>query len=95
MIIDRISRQRTSGQGVEILLGSLESTLNAGVDVVALLEIYIFEEVAADGARGNGIAVHFDSLHVRNRAFDGHQASTKIFVDTRATVGFCHRSILA
>jgi hypothetical protein len=95
MIVDGIARRGAGRKRFEVFAGFFESTLDASVDVVALLKVYVFEEIAADGARGNGVAIHFDSLNVRNRAFHGHKPLTEIFIDAGTTVGFRHRRILS
>ena len=53
MIVDGIARGRPRGERPEIFLCKALSTLNARIDVVALLEIDVLEEVSADGFRRN------------------------------------------
>ena len=81
MVIHHIARRMLSRQRVEIKLRKFERPGNAAVDVVALLKVDVLEEVAANRARGNGVAIHIDARQLRDRAFDRHQALAKIFVD--------------
>src|SRR5262249_17388079 len=90
MIVDGIAWWRARCERLKIVFGQLESTLNARIDVVTLLKVDVLEEIAANGSRGNGIAVHLNSLDVRNRSFDRHQALAEIFVDAWRGVRFGH-----
>ncbi len=90
MIVHRIPRRRPRWKRYEIIFRPLQGLLNALVDVVTLLEVDVFEQVAAHRTGGNGIPVHVDSGEVRNRAFYRLQSFAQIFVDARVWVGFCH-----
>src|SRR5579872_2791437 len=66
------------------------SPSNSRIDVVALLKIDVFEQVAADGASRYGIPVHLNALYLRNGAFHRHQSLAQIFVKTWCRMGFVH-----
>src|SRR5439155_6543601 len=93
MVVHRIAWRRTCRKRFEVLLRSLQCPLNACIDVVTLLKVYVFKEVAADRSGGNRIAVHLDSLHMRNHPFHRHQPLAQIFIDTWGVVSFCHKRI--
>src|SRR4051794_21325510 len=63
------------------LPGAKKCGADSTIDVVALLEVYVLEQIAANASGGNGISVHVDSGEMRNCSFDGHQAAAKIIVD--------------
>src|SRR5580704_19615431 len=90
MIVHRIARQSTCRQGLEILLRSLQGPLNARINVVALLKVYVLKQIAADSSRGNGTTVHLDALHMRNRTLHGHKALAEVFINSRRRVGCGH-----
>jgi len=81
MVIHHIARRLPSRQRIKIKLCKFERPGDAAVDVVALLKADVFEEVAANRRRGNGVAIHIDARQLRDRAFDRHQSLAKIFVD--------------
>src|SRR5580692_1126049 len=90
MIVHRIARRRPCRQWLEILLRSLQGPLNARIDVVALLKVYVLKQIAADRSRGNRTAVHLDTLHMRNRTLNGHKSLAQVFINTRRHVGCGH-----
>src|SRR5580658_10338812 len=94
MIVHRIARQRPYRQRLEILLRSLQGPLNARINVVALLKVYVLKQIAADRSGGDGTTVHLDALHMRDRALHGHKALTKVFINRRRRVGCGHRKSL-
>src|SRR5258708_5441516 len=83
MIVHRIAQRLAWGEWLEILPGELQGAGDARVDVVALLEVDVFEEVSTDYSGRDGVAVHVDSRQLRNRAFHGHEALAQVFVDCR------------
>src|SRR6266404_3158048 len=95
LVVHRIAWRYACWKRLEVLLRSLQCPLNACVDVVTLLEVYVFKEVPADRSGGNRVAVHLDSLHMRNRSFHRHQPLAQIFIDTWGVVSSCHRGIPA
>src|SRR5258708_30556193 len=90
MGVKRIEWRWACRKRLEVLLRSLQCPLNACIDVVTLLEVYVFKEVPADRSGGNRVAVHLDSLHMRNRSFHRHQPLAQIFIDTWGVVSSCH-----
>src|SRR5437588_10228156 len=62
------------------------------IDVVALWKVYVLKQVAANRLRWNGVAVHLDSFHMRNRSFHRHQPLAQIFINAWSGVGFCHKN---
>ena len=60
------------------------SACYARIDVVALLEVDVLEEIATHLSRGKGIAVHFDSSQARDRALYRHQSLAEVLVDCRS-----------
>src|SRR5258708_35674889 len=95
LVVHRIAWRCSCRKRLEVLLRSLQCPLNARIDVVTLLEVYVFKEVAADRSGGNRVAVHFDSLHMGNRSFHRHQPLAQVFIDTWGVVSSCHRGIPA
>src|SRR6476646_2871928 len=93
MVVHRIAWWRTCRKRFEVLLRPLQCPLNARIDVVTLLKVYVFKEVAADRFGRNRIAVHLDALHMRNSPFHRHQPLTQIFVDTWSVVICWHKRI--
>src|SRR5580658_3065061 len=91
MIVHRIARQRPYRQRLEILLRSLQGPLNARIDVVALLKVYVLKQIAADRSRWNRTAVHLDALHMRDRTLHGHKSLAQVFINTRRHVGCGHK----
>jgi len=83
------------GRGTQMRFSELRRGHPPRIDVVTLLEVYVFKEVAADRSGGNRVAVHLDSLHMGNRSFHRHQPLAQIFIDTWSVVSFCHRGIRA
>jgi hypothetical protein len=66
---------------LQILLRQQLSTVNARLDVVPLLKIDVFEDIAPDDISGNGIAVHIDARQLRNYTLDGFQSPAEILFD--------------
>src|SRR6202011_4768254 len=95
MVVHGIAWRCACRKRLEVLLRSLQCPLNACIDVVTLLEVYVFKEVAAHRSGGNRVAVHLDSLHMRNRSFHRHQPLAQIFIDAWGVVSSCHRGIPA
>src|SRR5579864_550829 len=92
MVVHRITWRLTWRERLEKLFRQLEGPLNACIDVVTLLEVYVFKQVAADRTGGNRISVHLDSWQMRNRTFYRHEPLTQIFIDGRIRVRFCRRN---
>ena len=90
VVVDGVADGCAGGKGLEKLDGEALGALDAGVDVVALLEVDVLEEVAADGAGGDGAAEHLDAGDVRDRAFDGHQPLAQILIDGGNTLWLRH-----
>jgi hypothetical protein len=82
MLVHRITRRSIWREGLEEFFRQLQGSLNTCIDIVTLLEVYVFKQVAADGSRGNGISVHLDPWEMRNRTFHWHQSLEQIFLDT-------------
>src|SRR5215471_7344761 len=91
MIVNRITRGRTWWERLEKLLRQLQRALNARIDVIALLKIYIFVQVAANRSGRSGIAEHLDPLHMRDRSFHRHKPLAQILIDTWSGVSVCHK----
>ena len=79
MVIHHIACRLPGLQRLEIALRKFGRPGDAAVDVVALLKVDVLEEVAANRARGNGVAIHIDARQLRDRAFDRHQSLAKRF----------------
>ena len=90
VVVHRIVWCCTCRTRFEVLLRSIQCPLNACIDVVTLLKVYVFKEVAADRSGGNRISVHLDSLHIRNRSFHRRQPLAQIFINTWSGVRCCH-----
>jgi hypothetical protein len=73
VVIDVIANGYAGREGIEEFFGETLGTLDAGVDVVPLLEVDVFEEIAAYGFGGDGAAEHVDSGKVWDGTFDGHE----------------------
>jgi hypothetical protein len=56
--------------------------MNAYFDVIALLEIYVFEKIPAYTFDRDRIPIHLDSGYVRNRTFHRHEPFTEVIIDT-------------
>ena len=54
----------------------------------------VLKQVATDRSGGNRIAVHLDSLHMRNNALNRHQALAQIFINARNDVALRHRNAI-
>src|SRR5215467_15672749 len=93
MIVNRITRRRTWWERLEKLLGQLQGPLNARIDVIALLKIYIFVQVAANRSGRSGIAEHLDPLHMRDRTLHRHKPLAQIIINAWSSVGVCHMRI--
>src|SRR6185437_5271855 len=91
MIVHHISRSLAGGKRLKILSGQLESACDTRVNVVALLEIYVLEEVPAHNSSGNGVTVHLASVQVGNRALDWHQSLTQVLVNSRVYLWALHK----
>src|SRR6185437_9133447 len=53
MVIDRVTAHHSGWEGLEKFLRSLLGLVNSRVEIVALLKIYIFKEIAADRPNWN------------------------------------------
>jgi hypothetical protein len=58
-----------------------ESSGDASVNVVSLLEIDVLEQIASDTSSWNRIAVHVDPSQSGNRAFHWHESLAEVFVN--------------
>ena len=81
MVVNGVARVRSWRKRLEKLLRETLGSLNARIDVVALLEVDVLKEVAANSSRGNRIAVHLDAGNLRDRALNRRQPLTQVFVD--------------
>jgi hypothetical protein len=52
--------------------------LNACIQIVSLLKIYVFKQVATDSSSRHRVTVHLDARQMRNSPFHGHQPLTQI-----------------
>jgi hypothetical protein len=85
VLVNRISRGLALGQRLEILSRKPESIRDTSVNVVALLKINLFEEIAAHLARRNRISVNVRSRQMWNAALNWHESIAKVVVNP----GFC------
>ena len=92
MIIYRISRSLARGEWLQILRGHFKSACDARVNVVTLLKIDVFKEIAAHGSSGDGVAIHVDSDQVGNRALHWHQPLAKVLVNAGIDLWRHHKS---
>src|SRR2546430_10555255 len=95
MIIHGISNVLAFGKGLQILRGQFESACDASVNIVTLLKIDVFEEIAAHSSSWNGIAVHVDSGQVGDRTFHRHQPLAKVLVNAGIDLRRHHKSFFA
>ena len=89
-VVDGVADGGAGGKGLEVFDGELFGAGDARIDVVTLLEVDVFEQVAADRAGGDGRAKHLDAGNVRNGTFDGHESLAQVFVDGWSGVGGRH-----
>src|SRR5438093_10062883 len=82
MIIHRVPRNLVFGKRLQILPGQFESACDARVNVVALLKVNVFKEIAAYRSCGDGVAVHVDPGQLRNRTFHWHQSLAQVLVNS-------------
>ena len=90
VIVDGIAHERAGRQRFEEFLRQALSTMDAGVDVVTLLEIDVLEKIAADRSHRDRIAEHLDAGKVRDYPFCRHQAIAQVFVDAWSSVEVAH-----
>src|SRR4051794_9785515 len=77
VIVHGIAVGRSRRVGLEQLLGGVQSPTDARVDIVPILKVDVFEQVAADRIGWNRIAIHLDSSQARDRPFDGISRSRR------------------
>src|SRR5208283_35176 len=83
MLVHRVSWNLALRKRFQILPGQLQSGRDTCVDVVALLEVQVLEEIAAHTSRWNGIAIHVRSGEIGDRSFYRHQPLAEVLVNTR------------
>ena len=70
--VNGISRGLALREGFQVIRRQLQGTGNTGIDVIALLEVNVFEKVSAHAACGDGVAVHVDAGQVGDGALHRH-----------------------
>ncbi len=90
VVVDGVAHGGAGRQRLEVLDGQALGAGDARVDVVALLEVDVLEEIAADGSGRRRSAKHLDTGDVRDRSFDGHQSLAQVFIDGRRGVVLRH-----
>ena len=81
VIVDGVADGGAGRQGLEVFDGEALGAGDARVDIVTLLEVDVFEQVAADSTGGDGSAKHLDAGNVRNGTFYGHESLAQVLVD--------------
>src|SRR5215470_458023 len=90
MVVDHIARNPVLGKRIQVLRREPECACDSCVDVIALLEIDVLEQIAADASRGNGIPIHIDSVQMRDRPLHRHQPLAEVLVNSGLNLS-CHR----
>src|ERR1700685_2216954 len=81
MRIHRVSGGLAVNNRLQVLLGQLECTCDAPVDVVALLKVDVLEEIAAHRTDRNGVAIHIDAGYLGNGTLNWHQSLAEVLVN--------------
>jgi hypothetical protein len=81
MDVHRVSWVSPFWKRFQVVCGEPNGACHSRVNVIALLKVNVFKEVATDFANRNRIAIHIDSCQSRDCALHGHQSSSEIFVD--------------
>jgi hypothetical protein len=78
--------------GLQVLLGQLECTCDARVDVVTLLKIDVLKEIAAHRPGWNGVAIHIDTGELGNGTLNWHQSLAEVLVNGEFYLGCRHKN---
>src|SRR5436190_13593135 len=91
MIVHRIPRRLAFTKWLQIFLGQPKGLRDTSINVVALLKIEIFEKVAAYGTNRDGIAVHDNTVQMRDCALNRHQPLTQVLVNAGIYLRASHK----
>src|SRR5260370_20195957 len=92
MRIHRVSKGLAFENRLQVLLGQLECTCDARVDVVTLLKVDVFKEIAAHRAGRNGVAIHIDAGELGDGALNWHQSLAEVLVNGEFYLGCRHKN---
>src|SRR5713101_3343109 len=92
MRIHRVSKRVAFENRLQVILGQLECTCDARVDVVTLLKVDVLKEIAAHRPGRNGVAIHLDAGELRNGTLNWHQSLAEVLVNGEFYLGCRHKN---
>src|ERR1700730_8851443 len=92
MRIHRVSKGLAFENRLQVLLGQLEGTCDARVDVVTLLKVNVLKEIAANRPGRNGVAIHIDASELGNGTLNWHQSLAEVLVNGEFYLGHRHKN---
>ena len=92
MRIHRVSKGLAFENRLQVLLGQLERTCDARVDVVTLLKVDVLKEIAAHRPGGNGVAIHIDAVESGNGTLNWHQSLAEVLINGEFYFGRRHKN---
>src|SRR5216683_62660 len=92
MCIHRIPKRVAFENRLQVILGQLECTCDARVDVVTLLKVDVLKEIAAHRPGRNGVAIHIDAGELGNGTLNWHQSLAEILVNGEFYLACRHKN---